>query len=80
MTINNPSGGALFSNAVITNSNWHFISVTYTTTEVKFYVNGVQQGSGVPDAQDSYANIDATLIGARYYTGAAQKVLQRFNR
>ncbi|OGC79606.1 hypothetical protein A3K01_03050 [candidate division WWE3 bacterium RIFOXYD1_FULL_43_17] len=67
-----PSNGVLNGDTVLTASQWQHVAVVRDADSVTFYLNGVSDGSGTGEARSSAASVDNTLIGARYYSGAAQ--------
>ena len=68
----NPSGGALYSNTTLVANNWYHAVVTRDGDAVVFYLNGTVDGGGTGESRSSAGHIDNTLIGARYYSGAAR--------
>ena len=67
-----PSNGVLSGDTVLAANQWQHVAVVRDADSVTFYYNGVSDGSGTGEARSSAASIDNTLIGARYYSGAAQ--------
>ncbi|KKS25890.1 MAG: hypothetical protein UU86_C0047G0001, partial [candidate division WWE3 bacterium GW2011_GWC1_42_102] len=67
-----PSDGVLSSNIALTASKWTHIAVVRDGNAVSFYIDGYEQGGGTAEARSSYAAVDNSLIGARYYSGTPQ--------
>ncbi|KKS54543.1 MAG: hypothetical protein UV21_C0006G0001, partial [candidate division WWE3 bacterium GW2011_GWD2_42_34] len=67
-----PAGGAINGNTALTPNTWNHVVFTRSGTSVNFYLNGMNDGSGTGESRASSADVDNTLIGARYYSAAPQ--------
>lgn len=67
-----PSGGDISGPASFDTVNFHYISVVRSGSTVTTYYNGLPTITGTGDSRDSSADVDRTLIGAQYYSAAAQ--------
>ena len=71
----NPSGGVLTVDGIPQNT-WTYVTLVRDSDNVIFYVNGVNIGSGTGESRSSSADVDRTLIGARYFN---DQVMWSFN-
>ena len=67
-----PAGGAINSDTALVANTWNHVAFTRNGTSVTFYLNGKSDGAGTGETRQSSADIDNTLIGARYYSAAPQ--------
>lgn len=69
-----PGGGGLYSTDVVVSGSWSYVGLTRDNNDVVFYINESSSGGGTGESRDSAATVDRTLLGARYYSAAPQKV------